>query len=389
VVLDRETALDGRRIAEALERVGATFVQATPTTWGLLVESGWQGLSGLKIVCGGEALPRALANELVTRGAELWHMYGPTETTVWSSSLRLQAGEGPPPIGGPLANTRFYVVDPNLEPVPLGVPGELLIGGVGVARGYRNLPELTAERFVPDPFRGEGERVYRTGDQVRLRSDGTLEFLGRLDQQVKLRGFRIELEEVEAVLDRHPDVRTSVAAVREDANGERLLVGYVVLEAASAVTTEALRRYLAASLPAYMVPAVVLPLDELPVTANGKLDRAALPAPGITRAAALADQYVAPQSPLEEQLADIWASLLPVDRIGVDDDFFDLGGHSMLALRLVARIYEAFGVDLFLTAVFEHPTVRGLAEVVTERMLEETSADGLEELLDELEAAEA
>jgi amino acid adenylation domain-containing protein len=389
VILPRDVALDGRRLGAALDDVGATFMQATPTTWAMLVESGWRGSPGLRIVCGGEALPRALANGLCGLGESLWHMYGPTETTVWSSILQLAPGDGPPPIGGPIANTQFYVVDGSLQPVPIGVSGELLIGGVGAARGYRGRPDLTAEKFVANSFTGSSdERVYRTGDHVRRRADGTIEFLGRLDQQVKLHGFRIELEEIEAVLDGHPEVRASVAAVRETAVGDKLLVGYVVLEPGSPVSTEGLRRHLSASLPAYAVPSVIVPMDALPVTPNGKLDRAALPDPEGARPV-LEQPYVEPGTPMEELLVEIWESLLPVDRVGIDDDFFDLGGHSMLALRLVARIQERLGVDLFLTAVFEHPTVRELAEVVASRMVEEADDDGLVTLLDELEAAGA
>jgi amino acid adenylation domain-containing protein len=389
VIMPRDVTLDGRRLDTALEEAGATFMQATPTTWAMLVESGWQGRPSLKIVCGGEALPRALANQLCGLGDSLWHMYGPTETTVWSSILPLVPGEGSPPIGGPIANTRFYVVDPSLQPVPVGVPGELLIGGFGVARGYRNRAELTGEKFIADPFVDAADaRVYRTGDQVRRRADGTIEFLGRLDQQVKLHGFRIELEEIEAVLDRHPDVRASVAAVRDGAEGDKLLVGYVVLEPASAVSTGALRQHLSGSLPGYAVPSVIVTLDELPVTPNGKLDRAALPDPDGARPV-LEQPYVAPRTPMEELLVEIWEGLLPVNRVGIDDDFFDLGGHSMLALRLVARIHERLGVDIFLTAVFEHPTVRGLAEAVATSMLEEEGDDDLDALLDELETAEA
>ena len=273
--------------------------------------------------------------------------------------------------------------------MPVGIPGELLIGGTGVARGYRNLPELTTEKFVPDPFSSDpAERVYRTGDSMRWRPDGTLEFLGRLDQQIKLHGFRIELGEIEALLDRHPEVRASVAALHADPQTGSLLAAYAVLEPASALTGDALRRYLASSLPAYMVPAVVMVLDDLPVTANGKLDRSALPAPGAAREE-LGKRYVAPRTPVEEQLAGIWTELLPIDRVGIDDDFFDLGGHSMLALRLVARIQAQLGVDLFLTAVFEHPTVRELAALVSERMLEDADGDELAAMLDELEVAGA
>jgi amino acid adenylation domain-containing protein len=388
VILPRDITLDPARLAPALAAAHATFVQATPTTWGMLVEAGWQGLEGLKIVCGGEALPRALANELLERGESLWHMYGPTETTVWSSVLRLERGdEASPPIGGPIANTRFYVVDGHLQPVPIGVPGELLIGGAGVARGYRGRPELTAEKFIPDPFDStEGARVYRTGDHVRYRPGGTLEFLGRLDQQVKLHGFRIELGEIEALLDRHPDVRTSVAIVREDTPRHKLLVAYAVLESAATVSTEALRRYLGASLPGYMVPSVILEIDELPVTANRKLDRSALPAPDAVRPD-FEHAYVAPRTPIEERLAQIWAEILQVDTIGTDDNFFDLGGHSMLALRMVARVQDTFAVDLFLTAVFEHPTVAELAEAIAIRMLDAADDEDLTALLAEVEAA--
>ena len=385
VVLPRDSAADARLLAGALERSGATFVQATPTTWGMLVDSGWQGLEGLKIVCGGEALPQTLANDLLGRGASLWHMYGPTETTVWSSVLRLQRGRGAPPIGGPIANTRFYVVDGRLQAVPIGVPGELLIGGDGVARGYRGRPELTKEKFIDDPFLGAGARVYRTGDLVRRRRDGTLEFLGRLDQQVKLHGFRIELGEIEALLDRHPEVRASVAVVREDVPGEKLLVAYVVPEAtAAAVSTEALRRYLGASLPAYMVPSVVVTLDELPVTANRKLDRSALPAPGEARPV-LERAFVAPRTPVEERLAAIWVEVLPVDQVGVEDNFFDLGGHSLLAVKMLSRVQDAFDVALHLTVAFERPTVAELAEVVSNGLLQQAENDDLAALLDELE----
>jgi amino acid adenylation domain-containing protein len=388
VLASRETASDPRRLAELIDGAGATVVQATPTTWRMLVEAGWPGRPGLKALCGGEALPHALADQLLRCGVELWNMYGPTETTIWSTVSPVKHGD-PLTIGRPIANTTLYILDERLEPVPIGIPGQLYIGGDGLARGYLNRPELTAERFVPHPFDPTpGARIYKTGDSARYRADGSVEFLGRLDHQVKLRGFRIELGEIEALLDRHPDVRTSAAAVRDGEAGEKLLVGYVELEPASDVTSEALRRHLSALLPAYAVPSVIVPVDEFPLTANGKLDRAALPAPDGMRPV-LEQPYVAPHTPTEEMLAGIWEDLLPVDRVGIDDDFFDLGGHSMLALRLVARIQDTLDVDLFLTAVFEHPTVRQLSEVVSMRMLEDAAGDGLDLLLDELEAAEA
>ena len=385
VIAPREDTQDPARLATLLEEVGATFVQATPTTWRMLVDAGWEGDGKLKIVCGGEALPRSLANELVGRGAELWHMYGPTETTVWSSSRELGRGHGSPPIGGPIANTRFYVVDRHLQPLPVGVPGELLIGGAGVARGYRGRAELSSERFFDDPLAPGSGRVYRTGDRMRLRPDGTLEFLGRLDHQVKLRGYRIELGEIEAALDAHPDVLQSVALIHEDDDGDKQLVAYVVAEEGREPTVTDLRGHVAAAVPGYAVPSAIVPLDTLPTTANGKLDVKALPRPGTSRAG-LETRYVEPRTPTEEAIAAIWTELLPVDRVGAEDDFFALGGHSLLAVKMLARVHDKLGVEIFLTSVFEHPTVAALAEEVAERMIADAGAEDLTALLAELEA---
>jgi amino acid adenylation domain-containing protein len=384
VVAPRESAQDPARLATMLDDVGATFVQATPTTWRMLVDAGWEGKPDLTIVCGGEALPRNLANELVDRCATLWHMYGPTETTVWSSARELGRGHGPPPIGGPIANTTFYLVDRHLQPVPIGVPGELLIGGSGVARGYRGRAELTAERFFQDPLAPDRGRVYRTGDRMRFRADGTLEFLGRLDHQVKLRGYRIELGEVEAALDAHPDVHRSVAIILEDETEEKQLVAYVVAEDGREAHTADLRRHLTAAVPGYAVPSAIVHLDALPETANGKLDVKALPRPGVSRPD-LETRYVAPRTPTEEAIAAIWSELLPVDRVSSEDDFFELGGHSLLAVRMLSRINDTLGVELSLTSVFERPTVAALAEGVSERLLAEVGDDELEALLRALE----
>ena len=382
VVAPKEHTQDPGRLAALLDRCGATLMQATPTTWRMLVDAGWEGKHDLKIVCGGEALPRSLANELVERGASLWHMYGPTETTVWSSIMQLGRGNGSPPIGGPIANTRFYVVDDHLEPVPIGVAGELLIGGAGVARGYRNRPELTAEKFFDDPFVDDGTRLYRTGDKMRRRADGTLEFLGRLDNQVKLHGYRIELGEIEAALDAHPDVRQSVVVIQEDGMGGSRLVAYVVGGEGAEPAIPDLRRQLAASVPAYAVPSSFVRLDALPLTANGKVDLKALPRPDGGRSD-LASSYVAPRTPTEEALAAVWSDLLQVDRVGADDDFFELGGHSLLAVKMVARIRDTLGVELFLPTVFEHATLAALAEKVTAALLADSGE--LELLLAETE----
>jgi amino acid adenylation domain-containing protein len=388
LIVPREATLDGVELADWLARSGVTFVQATPTTWQLLVDASWTGSAALKIVCGGEALSHALAQELQSRCASLWHMYGPTETTVWSSVLKLEPGDGPPALGGPIANTRFYVLDAHRQPVPIGVAGELLIGGEGLALGYHERLELTAEKFVDDPFSPRaGARLYRTGDLVRWRENRTLEFLGRIDQQVKLRGFRIELGEVEAILDGHPDVSAAVAIVREDSPGDQRLIAYVVPAGERTVELEQLRRLCKAKLPPFMVPSGFVSLDAFPVTANGKLDRRALPAPDGARPA-MARAYEAPQTPVEQTLVSIWSEILGVARIGLDDDFFDLGGHSLLAVKMLSRVQDSFELDLRLHSVFEHSTIRELAATIAAELLDAAGDDELSSLLAEVEASD-
>jgi acyl-CoA synthetase (AMP-forming)/AMP-acid ligase II/acyl carrier protein len=361
-------------------------MQATPTTWQLLVDAGWTGSDSLKLACGGEALTRALADQLLDRCGSLWQMYGPTETTIWSSVLRLDRSDEAPRLGGPILNTRFYVLDDHRRPVPVGVPGELYIGGDGVAEGYHNRPELTAERFVPDPFQPDGGRIYRTGDMVRWREDGTLDFLGRIDQQVKLRGFRIELEEIEAALAAQDAVNVAVATVREDVPGDKRLVAYIVLREGDTPDIDALRSALKARLPPYMVPSAFVPLSSMPTTPNGKLDRKALPAPdGATRE--LGSQYAPPTTPVEEALATIWSQVLRVERVGIDDDFFDLGGHSLLAVKMVAQVDDDLGVELPLRRLFEAPRIRELAATITEQMLGDADDDELASLLAEVEGS--
>ncbi|HEX2078035.1 MAG TPA: AMP-binding protein, partial [Longimicrobium sp.] len=307
---------------------------------------------------GGDRVPADLLAEMreALPGAETHVLYGPTEGTILASTHPVPAdgvvyGH---PIGRPLGNVRLYVCDGVGSPQPAGVPGELLIGGAGVARGYLGRAGLTAERFVPDPFGGEpGARLYRTGDRARWRADGTLEYLGRLDFQVKVRGFRIELGEIEAVLRQHESVADCVVMARAEA-GEQRLVAYVV----GGVEADELREHLRRSLPEYMVPAAFVFLDALPLTPNGKLDRKALPAPELASAE---DRYVAPRTPVEEVLAGIWAEVLGLERVDVMESFFELGGHSLLATRVVSRVRKRFGVELPLRALFEGPTVAELA----------------------------
>jgi acyl-CoA synthetase (AMP-forming)/AMP-acid ligase II len=321
---------------------------------------------------------------LVTRfaevlpGASLYQMYGPTETTVAVTAHRCEATEtrARVPLGRPVSNTRIYVLDGEMRPVPIGVAGEMYVGGVQVARGYLARPSMTAERFVPDAFSGvAGARLYRTGDLGRWLADGTLEFIGRADDQVKVRGFRIELGEIETRLAQHADVREAVVLAREDAPGEKRLVAYVV---GGEVDAEALRAHLAAHLPDYMVPAAFVRMDAWPLNANGKIDRRALPAPEGDAFAARA--YEAPVGETEEALAEIWAELLGVERVGRGDHFFDLGGHSLLATRLVLRIREAMEVDVALRDVFERPVLSALADHLLDLQLAQFDPDELARL---------
>ncbi|NOK21667.1 non-ribosomal peptide synthetase, partial [Corallococcus carmarthensis] len=358
VIASRDIAVDGARLAGLLQQRGATVLQATPSTWRLLLETDWRG-PGLTALTGGEALPRELAESLLQRCGVLWNVYGPTETTVWSTAHAVASGMGSVPIGRPISGTQVYVLDSGLNPVPRGVPGELFIGGEGVTRGYLHRPDLTAERFIPDAHGGEpGMRVYRTGDRVRWAANGVLEYLNRVDNQVKLRGYRIELGEIEAVLSQAPGVRDAAVVVRGNAADARL-VGYVVARPGQTLESQALRALMKERLPEYMVPSALVVLDAMPLTPNGKVDRKALPAPDVSTEAAR--EFVAPRTPMEAQVAELYASLLHVQRVGATDSFFELGGHSLLATRLTSRLRTAYQVDLPLQALFESPTVGELA----------------------------
>ncbi len=357
-------------LAELLERSpGFGLVKLTPGHLALLLEQvdagSLQGAAGVWVV-GGESLRADVAARLLERapGAVLVNEYGPTEATVGCCVLAVTEPPGhggAVPIGRPTPGTRLYVLDSRMHPVPAGVPGELYVAGAQVARGYLGLPGLTAERFVPDPFApSPGARAYRTGDRARWRADGTLEFLGRLDEQVKVRGFRIEPGEVEAALLAHPGVSDAVVAAREEESGERRLVAYLTA-AGGAPSPAELRRHLLASLPEHMVPGAYVVMEALPLTPNGKTDRRALPAPS---AEVGVEAEAVPRTPTEEVVAGIWARVLGVDRVGPEEDFFELGGHSLLAIRAVARVREALGVDLPLRTLFGASTVAEVAERV-------------------------
>ncbi len=372
VIASEEVARDGKELAALMRQSGATIMQATPSTWRLLLEAGWEGNPHLKILCGGEAWPDELAEQLLPKCSALWNMYGPTETTIWSAVHQVRAGM-PVSIGHPIANTEFYVVDSHLQPVPVGVPGELLIGGAGLARGYLNRPDLTTEKFIADRFRPDaGSRLYRTGDLVRYREDGTLEFLQRIDQQVKIRGFRIELGEIESVLRSHPGVREAVAVVpaRGEARGEKQLTAYVVPAGKPACTTAELRDYLKQKLPAYMVPAAFSVLESLPLTPNGKIDRKALSGKGYASVEGLSEydfayDWTLPRKTLlEAQLLQIWQEVLGARYMGVRDSFFDLGGHSLLALKMIDKVNKLFDVSLSVPTFFMDPTIEGIAHAL-------------------------
>jgi amino acid adenylation domain-containing protein len=387
VVVSHEVAADGAQLSKRLADSGATAMQATPAGWVLLLEAGWRGSRRLKILCGGEALPRELAGQLRARGASLWNLYGPTETTIWSAAGEVVPSEdGAAPIGPPLANAQLYLLDGHCQAVPMGVPGELYIGGVGLARGYLNRPELTAERFVPNAFSREaGARLYKTGDLARYLPDGNIGFLGRLDHQVKLRGFRIELGEIEAVLRQNPVVRDAVVVAREDDREDTHLVAYVVAKSEPIPTASELRRFLTSKLPEYMIPSAVVFLDTLPLMPNGKVNRRALPAPVQARTD-LGTPFVGPRGPVEERLAEIWAEVLKLERVGVGDNFFDLGGHSLSATRVISRVRKAFQIEVPLRALFENPTVAGLAVPIEQALASEAIPEGLADTLGELEA---
>jgi amino acid adenylation domain-containing protein len=365
VLASREDAADGQRLLALMLRTTPTIMQATPATWRMLIEAGWTGSPELKVLCGGEALPADLAGQLLPRCGELWNMYGPTETTIWSSVYRVLPGlTSTAPIGRPMANTRMYVLDTQLQPVPAGVAGELHIGGDGLARGYFNRPELTAEKFIRDPFSSKpGTRVYRTGDLAKYLPDGNVQYLGRTDFQVKLRGFRIELGEIENALVQHPAVRQAVLAVREDKPGDKRLVAYVVLDSGQQLSIAEVRTHIKQSLPDYMIPSALVELDSLPLTPNGKVDRKRLPAPDYAASDAGKGGKSA-RTPTEEIIAGIWAEVLNLGQVGAEDDFFELGGHSLLATQVMSRIRQAFKVQLPLRSMFETSTVAGLAERV-------------------------
>lgn len=359
IMIDLDEAADPGRLADAFDRHRPDFVQATPSTWRALLEWGWQGCFPLRLLCGGEAMTRDLADRLIPRCTELWNVYGPTETTVWSTAYRVVPGSGVVPIGAPITGTSIRIADHALVAVEQGSTGEIVIGGPSVARGYRGNPALTAERFVA---LDTGERAYRTGDIGRVDEHGLIHCLGRLDDQVKVRGFRVELGDVEAALAAHPGISWSAARVWPDDTGETVLVGYVVARNGGALPTADVRAFLAELVPPYMIPSRIVPMTVMPLTPNGKVDRAGLPNP-LRRVAGRLAEPVADNG-IERRLAAIWSDLLGVDDIGRGDDFFDLGGYSLITVRLLRRIRQEFGRTLELGQLMQDSTLAGMAALV-------------------------
>jgi amino acid adenylation domain-containing protein len=374
VIGSRETLMSPPRLAELIRR-GVTFACLPPAVLNLLTG---QEFPELKILLSaGDELSSELVRAWLRPGLHFYNGYGPTEASIGAAFNELDGTKFPPPIGHPKPNYQCYVLDGHCHPVPVGVVGELHIGGAGVARGYLNQPELTAQRFIADPFRHEpGARLYKTGDLVRRRPDGLIQFIGRADSQVKLHGLRIELGEIETVLASHPAVAQAVVSVFEDRAGEKQLVGYVRTDAASTdIAAGELRHHLAERLPAYMVPNQIMVLDAFPLSPNGKIDRKALPEPVAADAAAT---YVAPTTIVETVVADTYASLLNLDRVGIDDSFFDIGGNSLQAMQLVSRLRDDLAVDLDVSAVFLAPTPRQLTTVLCEKFgIEDEGLDAL------------
>ena len=360
-ICSSETAKDVEKLKMEIQKYQPTVMQATPVTWTMLFRTGWRNEERIKILCGGEALSETLKQSFMNNQCELWNMFGPTETTIWST-IESITKEKPITLGRPIANTQIYIIGQNLKPTPIGIPGELCIAGDGLAKGYLHQPELTQEKFIDNPFE-PGKKLYRTGDLARWTNGGTIEFLGRVDHQVKIRGFRIELGEIESVLSKHQSIRDAVVVAKEDNNGatgeagSKCLCAYLVAD--NVLTVKEIREYLSQKLPEYMIPSYVIQLEKIPLTPNGKIDRQNLPEP--ERIIQTGAEYQGPRDETEKTLAVIWENVLGVARVGIDDNFFMLGGHSLKATIVISRIDQEMNVEIPLREIFQKPTIRKLA----------------------------
>jgi amino acid adenylation domain-containing protein len=360
---------DGNALLSFLQKHKIDVFDCTPSQLKLLIAEGLltSKSAPLAVLFGGEMIYES--TWLALRQAEnidFYHVYGSTECTVDTTVCPVKMAGSKPIIGRPIANTQIYILDCHLQPVPVGVAGELYIGGHGLARGYLNRPDLTSEKFIPNPFNNQtGSRLYKTGDKARYLSDGNIEFLGRIDNQVKIRGFRIELGEIEAVLTQYPGVRETAVIAREDVPVDQYLVAYIVSNHSEAIASSDLRGFLKQKLPDYMIPGAFVMLDALPLTPNGKVDRKALPIPDAGRPE-LSQTFVAPSTATEELVAGIWSEILGVEKIGIHDNFFDLGGHSLRVIQVVSRIRQTFDLEISVRHLFKNPTISKLIEVMAE-----------------------
>lgn len=385
VIADEKDVVDGKRLAQMLRDFDITMMQATPATWLLMIDAGWTGKPGLKALCGGEAMPRELANNLLRRCDSVWNMYGPTETTIWSTVWPVTAGEGVVPIGRPIDNTDILILDEHFAPVKTGEVGEIYIGGLGLAIGYLGKPELTKERFLDHEAEdGSTVQIYRTGDLGRLRPDGSIECLGRADSQVKLRGYRIELGEIEAALEGLPNVQRAVVILKENSSTDKFLTAFYV-SSHGAISAEELRTSLSRTLPEYMIPTRYELVPAFPLTLNGKVDRKALAQRHV--ATGSKRNIVPPSTPLEIEVAAIWEELLRLQGIGIHESFIELGGHSLLINAMVHRLNRTFGIDLSLIEVLRSgQTVAEVVTLVEQRVMLEASEDDIKAALGVLES---
>ena len=368
VIADKADTIDGKALLSLIEKNNVTVMQATPSTWKIMLEAGWENTPGLKMLCGGEAFSKDLADKMLERGGELWNMYGPTETTIWSSVKKIEKTDSKILIGHPIANTKFYVVDKDLKCVPIGIVGELLIGGKGLASGYLNRDNLTQNKFTQS-FNNYDGYVYRTGDLVKFHPDGNIEFIGRNDFQVKIRGFRIELGEIETRLLEFENIKEAVVIVNENRNDEKKLVAYFILKNKNVIYINLLITFLKEKVPDYMVPSFFIELDKIPLTPNGKIDRQALPEPDENNIIKIKNESKNNNKDgLEKELEVIWKDILEIRKISNSDNFFTIGGTSLLAIRLIYKLNEKFKIDLPLGIIFDLPTISKLSAEIKKAM---------------------
>lgn len=399
VMVDQATAVDGVKLAEQLEKHSITVMQATPATWRLMIQADWNGKTDLKVLCGGEPMPQDLVQPLLDRCNQLWNMYGPTETTVWSAAYRIESSTAPVLIGKPIGNTQIYLLDANGREVPVGCEGELYIGGAGVTSGYLHQREMTDERFVKNRYRNPfadyvSDRLYKTGDVAKYRFDGNIQFLRRNDKQVKVRGFRIELGEIEQAIKAHLSVQQTVVIVREDTVGDARLVAYVVTKPDQSIDGNQLRDHVRESLPFYMVPQHFVELESMPQTNNGKIDYKALPIPVIVMETndAVSNDIALPGTAPEKYLAGVWQDVLEIDDVGLNDLFFDIGGHSLLVMKVISSVHQQTGIKLgpqdFLVATLEQMANKISESYFFNREIEEAEPEPVPEARGEMNSSE-